>query len=159
MKLSWIVLEFYLNFFLDDKSSLAQIMTWWSLGDMPLFITNLHLMLHICVIELGQHWFRLWLVAITWPDADLLSIEPLGTNFSEIQIGIQHFSFMKMNLETSSAKWQPFCLREDELNQWRKISSVSWGQNEFIHWGLSTMATILQMTFSNTLEEYDLYSN
>ena len=34
--------------------------------------------------------------AITWTNAGLLSIGHLGTNFSEIQIEIQKFSFMKM---------------------------------------------------------------
>ena len=30
-------------------------------------LTHLPLVLHICVGELGQHWFRLWLVAWTAP--------------------------------------------------------------------------------------------
>ena len=47
--------------------------------------------------------------AITWTNADLLSIIPLGTNISEIRIKIQNFSFMKMHLKMSPAKWQPFC--------------------------------------------------
>ena len=33
-----------------------------------------------------------------------------GTNFSEILIWIQTFSFKKMHLKMSSAKWRPFCL-------------------------------------------------
>ena len=32
-----------------------------------------------------------------------------GTNFGEILITIQNFSFMKMHLKISSAKWPPFC--------------------------------------------------
>ena len=48
--------------------------------------------------------------AIIWNNAGLLLIEPLGTNFSEISIGIQTFSFKKMHLNMSSAKWHPFCL-------------------------------------------------
>ena len=42
--------------------------------------------------------------AITWTSADLLSIRPLGTNFSEIQIEIQNLSFMKTHLNLSSAQ-------------------------------------------------------
>ena len=42
--------------------------------------------------------------------AGLLLIGPLGTNFNEIFIKIQIFSFMKMHLKISSAKWRPFCL-------------------------------------------------
>ena len=33
--------------------------------------------------------------AIIWNNAGLFFIEPLGTNFSEISIGIQTFSFKK----------------------------------------------------------------
>ena len=70
---------------------------------------------HICVSELtiigsdnglspGQNQ------AIIWNNAGLLLIEPLGTNFSEISIGIQTFSLKKMHLNMSSAKRRPFCL-------------------------------------------------
>ena len=48
--------------------------------------------------------------AIIWTNAGILLIEPLGTNFSEILIGIQTFSFTKMRMKMSSAKWRPFCL-------------------------------------------------
>ena len=48
--------------------------------------------------------------AIIWNNAGLLLIEPLGTNFSEISIGIQTFSFKTIHLNMSSAKWCPFCL-------------------------------------------------
>ena len=53
--------------------------------------------------------------AIIWNNAWLLSIKPLGTNVSEIIIKIQNFSFMKMYLKISSAKWRPFCPGGDEL--------------------------------------------
>ena len=39
------------------------------------------------------------LQAITWTDAVFLSIGPLGTQFSEIRIKAQNFSFMKMYKE------------------------------------------------------------
>ena len=42
--------------------------------------------------------------AIIWTNAGILLIGPLRTNFSEIVIGIQTFSFKKMHLKTSSAK-------------------------------------------------------
>ena len=48
--------------------------------------------------------------AIIWTNAGILLIGPRGTNFSEILIGIQTFSFNKMHLKMSSAKWRPFCL-------------------------------------------------
>ena len=47
---------------------------------------------------------------IIWTDAGTLLIGPLGTNFSEIWIQILTFSFKKMRLKVSSAKWRPFCL-------------------------------------------------
>ena len=48
-------------------------------------------------------------VSIGSDNAVLLSIGPLGTNFSDILIRIQNFSFMKMHLKISSAKRWPFC--------------------------------------------------
>ena len=55
--------------------------------------------------------------AIIWNNAGLLLIEPIGTNFSEISIGIQTFSFKKMHLNMSSAKWRPFWLGLNVLTQ------------------------------------------
>ena len=40
----------------------------------------------------------------------ILLIRHLGTNFNEISIEILTFSFIKMRLKVSSAKWRPFCL-------------------------------------------------
>ena len=48
--------------------------------------------------------------AIVWTSAGILLIGPIGTNFSEILIGIQTFSFTKMHLKISSAKCRPFFL-------------------------------------------------
>ena len=46
---------------------------------------------------------------ITWTNAGILLIGPLGTKISEILIKIQTFSFRKMHLKTSSVKQRPFC--------------------------------------------------
>ena len=46
--------------------------------------------------------------AIIWTNAGFLLIWPLGTNFSEISIEIQTFSFKKMHFKMSSGKWRPF---------------------------------------------------
>ena len=46
----------------------------------------------------------------------LLPIGPLGTNFNEILIKIQNFSFTEMHLKLSSAKWRPFCPGGEELS-------------------------------------------
>ena len=53
--------------------------------------------------------------AITWTNADLLSIGLLGTTFSEIRIGILSFSFKKMQLKYRLPKWRPFCPDGDGL--------------------------------------------
>ena len=58
--------------------------------------------------------------AIIWKNARILVIGPLGTNFSEILIGIQTFSFTKMRLKMSSTKWRPFCLGPNLLRN-RKV--------------------------------------
>ena len=71
---------------------------------------------HICVGNLtiicsdnglspGRHQ------AIIWTNAGLLSIGPLRTNFSEMLTKTQIFSFKKMHLKMSSAKWRPFLSR------------------------------------------------
>ena len=70
---------------------------------------------HICVgklIIIGSNnglspWRR---QAIIWTNAEILLIGPLGTNFSEIIIGIQTFLFKKIRSKMSSGKLRPFCL-------------------------------------------------
>ena len=53
--------------------------------------------------------------AITWTNAGILLIGTLGTNYSEILIESHVFSFKKMHLKRSSAKWRPFCLGRNVL--------------------------------------------
>ena len=48
--------------------------------------------------------------AIIQTNAGISLIGPLGTNFSDILIGIQTCSFKKTHLKMSSAKWRSFCL-------------------------------------------------
>ena len=56
---------------------------------------------------------------IIWTNAGILLIGPLETNISEILIEVQIFSFTKLHLKTSSAKWRLFCLALNDLNdQW-----------------------------------------
>ena len=75
---------------------------------------------HICVVKLTTIGSDNGLLpgrrqAIIWTNAGILLIRPLGANFSEILIGVQTFSFKKMELKMSSAKWRPFCLGLNEL--------------------------------------------
>ena len=63
--------------------------------------------------------------AIIWTNAGILLIGPLGTNFSEISINILTFSFTKMRLKVSSAKWRPFCLGLNVLSEYEDLLLVS----------------------------------
>ena len=80
----------------------------------PSFLTHWGRVTHICVSKLtiigsdnGLSPGRRQ--AIIWTNAGILLIGPLGTNFSEILIAILTFSFKKMHLKVSSAKWRPLC--------------------------------------------------
>ena len=94
---------------------------------------------HTCVIKLiitgsdnglspGRHQ------AIIQTNAERLLIGPLWTNFSEILIKIQNFSFMKMHLKMSSWKWQPSCLG---LNILRQV----WNDHHLYWCGVSPLQT------------------
>ena len=79
--------------------------------------------------------------AITRTNAVILLIEPLRTNFSEVSIEIHTFSFMKMYLKMSSAKWRPFCLGLIVLIL--VIVCLLYGG------GLNQRLVIVQLTFRN----------
>ena len=119
MPLSYINLNRY-----GDKSSLvkSKVITWANndpacprlktfLGLSEL--THWDRMTHICVVtntNIGSdnglsHGRR---QTIIWTNAGILLIGPWGTIFSEILIEILTFSFKKMRLKMSSAKWRPF---------------------------------------------------
>ena len=51
-----------------------------------------------------------WRQAIIWTSAGIMLIEPLGTNFGEILIGIQTFSLKKILLKMLFGKCCPFHL-------------------------------------------------
>ena len=84
---------------------------------------------HICVGNLaiissdnglspGRHQ------AIIWTNAGILLIGPFRTNFSEILIEFLTFSFKKMCLKLSSAKWRSFFLGLNGLTNWWSTRSV-----------------------------------
>ena len=56
--------------------------------------------------------------AIILTNAGIFLIGPLRANFSEILIEIHTFSFNKMHLNMSSAKWRQFCLGLNVLSLW-----------------------------------------
>ena len=74
--------------------------------------------------------------AITWTNAGLLLIGPLGTNFSEILIEILSFSFKKRRLNVSSAKRRPFCL---DLNVLRHPCNDEHNNDATDHRGIDMM--------------------
>ena len=121
-------------------------MAWCRPGAKPLSEPMLtHTLMHICDTrrrwvntlrpgdalmrrQTNHHWFSSdnglspgRRQAIIWTSAGILLIGPLGTNFSEIPIGIQTFSVKKIYLKMSSAKWRPFCLGLNVLR-----STFSW---------------------------------
>ena len=102
--------------------SLAEVLTHWGR------------VTHICVVKLtilssdnGSSPERRQ--AIIWTNAGILLIGPLGTNFIEIVIWIETFSFKKMHLKMSFAKWRPFSLGLNVLIhyvKWRIYRSINW---------------------------------
>ena len=66
--------------------------------------------------------------AIIWTIAGILLIGPLGTNFIEILVEFLTFSFKKMSLKVSSAKWWPFCLGLYVLTNQKWESALSMRQ-------------------------------
>ena len=56
--------------------------------------------------------------AIIWTNAGILLIRTVGTNFSKILGKIHSFSFSKIHLKMSSAKWHLFGLGLNELIAW-----------------------------------------
>ena len=68
----------------------------------------------LCVSELGQHWFRLWLVAYSAPSHYLnqcwIIVKWIPRN--KVQLNFNQntkFSSTKMHPQISSVKWRPFC--------------------------------------------------
>ena len=64
--------------------------------------------------------------AIIWTNTSSLSIGSLATNFSRFLVKNQTFSFKKMRLKMSSAKWRPFCPGECELRALWRWRSCGW---------------------------------
>ena len=86
--------------------------------------------------------------AIIWNNAGILLNGPWGTNFCEILIGIQTFSFKKMHLKMSSAKWRRLCLglnvlipwiREDWCSVYVPVNRVINEPDDYLHWCWTTV--------------------
>ena len=98
---------------------------------LPIYLTHWDRVTHTCLGKLTSIGSDNGLSpgrrqAIIWTSAGILSIGPLGTNFSEILIGIQTFSFKKMHLKMSSVKWRPFCLGLNVLRLTSQAPACIW---------------------------------
>ena len=80
-----------------------------------MILTNCGRVTHICVSKLNiidsdnELSPRPW-HAIIWTNAGILIIRPVGTKFIEHLVEMHTFSFKKIHLKISPAKWRPFCL-------------------------------------------------
>ena len=102
--------------------------------------------------------------AIICTNAGILSIGPLRIKFCETLIKIQNFSFTKMHLKISSAKWRPFCPGGDELIYsladfvltLHKVLPIrcKW---DLTFWGRDKMGAIFQTTFWNGFSWIKMY--
>ena len=64
--------------------------------------------------------------AIIWTNTEILLIQTLGANFSEILSKIHTFSLKKMHFKMSSGKCRPFCLGLNVLRQCGYIETAPW---------------------------------
>ena len=85
-------------------------------------LTHWGRVMHKCVIKSNHHCFRQWLVAWPTPSHYLNQCWNIvnwtldnWTNFNDILIKIQQFSFKKIRSKMLSGKWRPFCLGLNEL--------------------------------------------
>ena len=122
----------------------------------------------LCLISMLTHWGRVTHLciskqtiigsdndlspgrrqAIIWTNAGILLIGTLGTNFSEILIKIRIFSFKKMGLNVSSAKWRPFCLGLNVLSDMALSASC------IDHWSLPTLLVVMKLWCNMNLERW-----
>ena len=80
--------------------------------------------------------------AIAWSNADSLSIGPIGSNFIENWIEILTFSYKKIRLKMSSAKWRPFCPGGDALNTYLMTWPV-YDKKDFVYTTTMSLTYVL----------------
>ena len=85
--------------------------------------------------------------AIIWTNAEILLIGHIGANFSEISTKILTFSFKKMRLKASSAKWRPFCLSLNVLiMSYASLDMINIGPGNGFVLSVQVMACSLMIT-------------
>ena len=86
--------------------------------------------------------------AIIWTNDGILLTGPLGTNLSEILIKIHIFSFKKMHLKMSSAKWRPFYLWLNVLESAKFVVNERLATHWFhCHWQVCPLTRITCYAF------------
>ena len=119
---------------------------YWSISDGPKDIQYASISGNLQHILLSNHWGRVTHLCvgnlaiigshnglsprrrqvIVPSNAGLLSIGSSGTNFDELSIKILTFSFKKMHLKVSSAKWRPYCPGLNVLKQGKYGAAHHW---------------------------------
>ena len=126
---------FQYHFQWAPSQTFGRLTRWWRM------IRHWSRLTHICVSKLAVIGSENGLApgrrqTIIWTNDGILLIGQLGTNFSEILIGIQTISFKKMHLKMSSAKWRPFCRDLNVLKQSTLYSdNASSAQSHYLNHG------------------------
>ena len=94
---------------LQPQSDIWKINVWYSVYWVNPFHSRHGILVNYHRIGSGNGLAPAWCQAIAWTNADSLSIESLGINFSEVWLKIQQYLYNKMDLKMLSAKCQPFC--------------------------------------------------
>ena len=89
-----------------------------------------HLMPHICVSELGNHWIQA--MPYHFFGAIIFSTGLLWTTLGKIQIKIQNVSFMRTHLKMSPAKRRPYFPGVHELTTSVSTDSMHYSVTAFL---------------------------
>ena len=86
-------------------------------------------------------------------------MKPLGRNFSEILIKIQNFSFKKIHLKISSAKWRPFC--PGEMSSFTQLLQYLYDYIIGVYWNFASNMTSepIQVRCVSIIRRHDLFKN
>ena len=112
---------------IGDKSAIVQMIAcaeqaiYWNIYATLGLNELTHWATHICVSKLTSIGSDNGLSpgrcqATIWISAEILLIRTWGTNFSDIFNVIHIFSFRKMHLKMSFAKWRKICLGPNQLS-------------------------------------------
>ena len=120
----------FINWWVSDDLIWVSSNTYWHAWSLPVFSSLIvgdksnHVPVNWVIIPSCNGSVYAWHQAIIWTYHDLLSMRPSWTNFSEIWIKIQYFSFIKMYLKMPSAKLRPFCFSLPVFNRSPRHASL-----------------------------------